>query len=149
MLITVRTVGQEISSHVFKSKFHYRVHKSRHRSLSQDISTQTNLKTCFPKMHFKSKFHSRLCFSTCLFASVFPTKILYIFFISPIRATSPAHPSILCLTSLIVSEIFSPASCHFILLSSKCSPKYLFSVTLDLCPSLNNGQCLTPIRNKR
>jgi len=56
----------------------------------------------FPNIHSKIIFHLRPGLPRSLFPSGFPTKILYAFFISPVRATCPIHIIPLDLISLLI-----------------------------------------------
>jgi hypothetical protein len=49
--------------------------------------------------------HLRLCLSICLFPSVFLTKILYAYVISPMRATCMANFILLGFISLMMKQI--------------------------------------------
>jgi len=78
--------------------------------------------------------HVYLGLPSCLFPSGFQTKIIYAFIISPMRAACSAH----LILDLLILIIFwcslrlmkflvvksSPASCHFLPLSSKYSPQH-------------------------
>jgi hypothetical protein len=59
----------------------------------------------FSGIHFNIIHHLRLGLRCGLFPLGFPTKILYALLLSPIRATHPAHLSLLgFITQMILSE---------------------------------------------
>jgi hypothetical protein len=93
--------SQENPRLVWNPKVHYRVGKNlplvpspvNHYPSSYPISLRSILKL---------SSHLRLGFTSCLFPYVFPTKILYAFLISPMRATCPTPPILLDLITLII-----------------------------------------------
>jgi hypothetical protein len=82
---------QEFPRILWNQKVHYRVHKSSPLvpTLSQDKPIHTN-PSYLSKIYLILSTHLRLGLPSGLFHSGFPTNILYAF-ISPIRATCPAH----------------------------------------------------------
>ena len=139
------TVPREIPRFWWNPKVHHRIHKSPPPVpiLSQIDPVYAPHSTLQRYILILSS-HLRLDLSNDLLPSDFPTKILHARLLSPIRATYPAHLSLLDLIarmifgerySLLYSLLHSPAS------SSLLGPNILlsteFSKTLSLHSSLN------------
>jgi hypothetical protein len=99
-----------------------------------------------PKIH-PDPIHA-LAFRSGLFPSSFPTKILYTFFSSPMRATCSAHLILLYLICLMIfgdkHKLWSSSLCNLLhssvtlsLLGLNILLRTLFSNTLSLCSSLS------------
>jgi len=128
-----------------EAKVHYRLHKRPPlvcilRQLHQSTPSQRL------SLRFLLILSSHMCLglSGGLFPSSFPTKILYIFFSSPMRSTFPVHLIPLYLITLIIfSEAYklwtssvcsSTVSWHFLPLISKSSSQH---------PALRHPQSLS------
>jgi len=98
-----RAASQEILSPLWNPKVHYRVHNSA--PLLTNLSHMHPVHN-FPPFSLRSILilSSHLCLRlpSGLFRSVFPTKILYAFIISPMRATCLVHLIFLDLITLII-----------------------------------------------
>ena len=83
--------SQKILRILWNPKVHYRIHNSSLPVpiLSQIYPVPTPYPTCLRSVLILSS-HLRLGYSSCVFPSDFPTKILYVHLLSHIRATCPA-----------------------------------------------------------
>jgi hypothetical protein len=102
----------------------------------------------FFKIYFNINLPSQAVISNCLFPSGFPTKILFAYISSSIRATRFAYLNVrnfICWraqSTKLVTVQFSPA-CYF----SFVSPKH-FARTLSLCSSINVTDQVSHTYNK-
>jgi hypothetical protein len=94
---------REIARLLWKSKVHYRVRKLRppFHILSQLIQS-TPFQTSSLRSILILFSHLCRCLASSLFPSGFPTKIVYVFLMSPIRSTCHAHLILLDLIILII-----------------------------------------------
>jgi hypothetical protein len=94
---------QEFPSILWNMKVYYHVHKS---SLLVPILSQINpihtIQSYLSKIHLILSTHLRLRLPSGLLPSGFPINILYVFLLSPIRATCPTHLVLLGLIILII-----------------------------------------------
>jgi hypothetical protein len=100
------SISQEISRLLWNPKVHYRVHNSPSLVLILRYSQSAPFNPIFIRSIIILPYHLRLGLPSGLFPSGFPTKILYTFLISPIRATCHTH---FILLDLITLRIFGEA----------------------------------------
>jgi len=114
------------------------------------------LPSYFCHIHPNISSHLRIGLESCLFPAAFPTKTLYVFFLSPIHTTSPAHLMLdvspeqypvrtINLYPISYSLLLFPPSWV-----QTFSSIILFSNTLSLCSSLNmRHQIQNPYKNRQ
>jgi hypothetical protein len=133
---------------------------ARHCSLSW---VRWNLVHIFQTIFLRSililSYHLRLGFPSGHFHSAFPTKILYVFFISPIRATWASHLIHLDLITLIIFgeayTLWSSSLCSLLqppVTSSLLGPNNLLSIlfsntSIYVLPFVRERPSFTPIQN--
>jgi hypothetical protein len=94
---------QELPSILWNPKVYYRVHKSPLLILIlSQIDPVHTIPSYLSKIYFNIVQYLRLGLPSVLFPSGFPTNILYVFLLYPIRATFPAHLILLDLIILII-----------------------------------------------
>jgi hypothetical protein len=82
----------EITRLAWVLEVYYRVHKTPPLIPTMSQMNPIHIFPHYiPKIHLTVSYHPRLDLLNILFPSVFPTKILYVFFISPMRATCHAY----------------------------------------------------------
>jgi hypothetical protein len=155
-----RSVSQELPPKYFRSRSFITVfRRDRHWSLSWARWIQSiPLHPISLRSILLSSSHLRQCHPSCLFLSRFPTKILYAFIFSIMRATCRANHIFLNLLILIILgeeyKLRSSSLCSFLqppVTSSLFGPNILlsalFSNTLSLCSSRNvRDQVLLPYK---
>jgi len=109
------SVIQEILRLLWKSKFHYRLQNTPHH-IGQYPHPVHNFTLYLNKIHSNIILPSTPRSSEKSFPSRFPTKTLYVFLISPMRATCPVY---LIIVNLITWVIFSKV--HKLRSSTECS----------------------------
>jgi hypothetical protein len=143
------STSQKYTRLLCNPKVHYRVHKIPALFLSWARRIQAT--PCHPISQgyiLTLPSHLRLGLLTGLFPSCFPTKILYAFLTSPMRATFIAHLILLDLITIIIFgqayKICNSSLCSFLqhpstssLLSSNTLYSARFSITLSLHVSLS------------
>jgi len=143
------SASQEVPRILWNPEVHCRIYKCPHLSLSGASSIQSIPPiTIFWRSILILSSHVYLSLPSVLFTSGFPTKTLYSRLLSPIRASCPAHLTLLDLIIWIIineeNRSLSSSLCsflHYPVTSSLLGPRILlntlFSNTLRLRSSLN------------